>query len=147
MQCTHVKSSWNIFLGEDTHVFYSISFLFNIIGYNLFKFKHNHLGFNQNLLECTYELFLHYIVWGEIIWYKTRNLFLFSYAISRVADFERYNWLRTIILKIIWEIPSWYTNMFCQKWTSWELYFFTVWFCVQSPHKKSRGGGRFVKPN
>ena len=30
------------------------------------------------------------------------------YAISRVPDFERYNWLKTIIfIKIIREIPSW----------------------------------------
>ena len=41
-----------------------------------------------------------------------------SYAISRVAGFERYDWLKTrISIKKTREIPSWYTKIFCQKLT------------------------------
>ena len=85
------------FLVEGTHGFYSTSILFHIIGYNLFLSKQIHLGSDQILFECTYELFLHSVVIGEIREYITRKLFFISYAISRVADFERYNWLKTII--------------------------------------------------
>ena len=46
-----------------THGFYSTSFLFHIIGSIVFQFKHIHLGLDQNLFECTYELFLHSVVW------------------------------------------------------------------------------------
>ena len=49
VQCTYVNSPWNRFLVEATDDFYSISFLFHIVAYNVFQFKKTHLGFDLNL--------------------------------------------------------------------------------------------------
>ena len=64
VQCTYVNSSWNIFLVEGTHVFYSRRFqvFFNIFWYILFHLKYIHLGFDQNIFEFTYEFSFHYFV-------------------------------------------------------------------------------------
>ena len=40
------------------HIFYSTALLFHIIFYFVFQFKQIHLGFDQNIFECTNELFL-----------------------------------------------------------------------------------------
>ena len=108
LQCTYVNRSWNSFFVEGTHGFYSTSILVHIIGYNLFQFKQIHLGLDQILFECTYELFSYSVGWGENRDYITRNLF--SY---RTRSLELL--FRTIQLaknknfhKIIREIPSLY---------------------------------------
>ena len=44
---------------------YLTSFLFHIIGCIVFQLQKNHLGFDQNLFEYTYELLLPSVVWGE----------------------------------------------------------------------------------
>ena len=50
LQFTYVNSSWNRYLFEGNHGFYSTPFLFHIISYNIFQFKQIHLGFDKNLL-------------------------------------------------------------------------------------------------
>ena len=52
------------FLVEGTQGFYSTSILFHIIGYNLLQFKQIHSGLDHIIFKCTYELFLHSVVWG-----------------------------------------------------------------------------------
>ena len=50
------------------------------------------------------------------------------------------NGLKNNFHRIIREIPSWYTKIFCQKLIPYESYVDAIWFCVQSLYKKSRGG-------
>ena len=115
VQCTYVKSSWNSFLVEGTHGFYSTSILVHIIGYNKFQFKQIHLGLDRINFECTYKFISHSVVWGENRDYITRNIFSYRTRSLELLISNDTFWLKKDFHKIIREIPSWYTKLFCQE--------------------------------
>ena len=118
--CTYVNNDEKVFLVEGSNGFYSTSILFHIIGYNWFQIKQIHLGLDQIIFECTCVYFCTLLFEGKLE--NTQQGIYFH--IVRDLSLETC-WFRTIQLaknnnfhKIIREIPSWYTKLFCQKLTS-----------------------------